>query len=180
MDELDKRRIQLITDYGIANAEPAVIVSHYQNKPLLSRCLAMLENESGGRNIFGADPWDPAAYPLGSALPAEWHEAEVTQHRYTIYKMRRRAGLQPNGVGPCQLTDPGEQIAAEHAGGCWIPLHNMAVGFTFLHELIKINGSPWAGFRSYNGSGPAAEAYANRAMERAAIWQARLAAHGLA
>jgi hypothetical protein len=179
MDPRDQRTIALLTDYGIANAEACVIASHQGDRPTLPRCLAMLENESGGRNIFGGDPWDPDEYPRGAALPPEWSESEVTQHRYTIYKERRNAGLQPNGVGPTQITDPGLQELAERLGGCWIPLHNMAAGFGFLHSLIERLGSPFAGFAAYNGSGPAAENYAERATERVVIWEHRLQAHGL-
>jgi hypothetical protein len=157
--------IQLISDYGIANADAAIQASREPGRPILARCLALLENESTGRNIFGAE---------GSACPAEWYEQEVTQHRYTIYKTRRNQGLTPNGVGPTQLTDPALQKAAEHAGGCWIPLHNMQVGFGFLHQLITQLDDPWEGFRAYNGTGPQAQAYAQRATERTHIWEARL------
>jgi hypothetical protein len=179
MNAQDERRVALITDYGIDNAAACVAASHQEYRPTLARCLAMLENESGGRNIFGADPWDPGAYPRGAALPPEWRDSEVTQHRYTIYKERRNAGCQPNGVGPTQITDASLQEAAERAGGCWIPLHNMSVGFGFLHGLIEQLGSVWDGFRAYNGSGPAADAYADRALERAELWEHRLAHRGL-
>jgi hypothetical protein len=163
--------IQLITEYGIANADAAIQASREPNRPTLPRCLALLENESAGRNIFGAE---------GTACPPEWYEQEVTQHRYTIYKLRRNQGLTPNGVGPTQLTDPSLQIAAEHAGGCWIPLHNMQVGFATLHKLIEQLGSPFEGFRAYNGTGPAAQAYALRACERTQIWEDRLEPLGAA
>ncbi len=161
--------VQLITDYGIANADAAVKASHESNRPTLARCLALLENESAGRNIFGAE---------GTACPTSWYEQEVTQHRYTIYKQRRNAGETTNGVGPTQLTDPTLQIAAEHAGGCWIPLHNMQIGFQFLHQLIERWDTPLAGFHAYNGAGPAAAQYALRAIERTSIWEDRLRALG--
>lgn len=159
---------QLISDYGIANADACLQATQEHNRPTLPRALALLENESAGRNIFGDE---------GGACPPEWLEQEVTQHRYTIYKARRDAGDAPNGVGPTQLTDPGLQIAAERAGGCWIPLHNMQVGFATLHQLIETSDL-WEGYRRYNGSGPAADAYADRAVERARIWEDRLHAHG--
>lgn len=157
--------VQLITDYGIANAAAAVQASREPNRPTLARCLALLENESAGRNVFGGEE---------GACPPEWLEQEVTQHRYTIYKARRNNGMAPNGVGPTQLTDPNLQEAAEHAGGCWIPLHNMQIGFSFLHQLIQREGNPQAGFQAYNGTGPQAQAYALRAIERTSIWEIRL------
>jgi hypothetical protein len=157
--------VQLITEYGITNADAAIQASHEPDRPTLAHCLALLENESGGRNIFGAE---------GTACPAEWYEQEVTQHRYTIYKTRRNQGHTPNGVGPTQLTDPNLQQAAEHAGGCWIPLHNMQIGFQFLHQLINQTGSPYNGYRAYNGTGPQATRYALRAIERTHLWEDRL------
>lgn len=158
---------QLINDYGIANADAIVRALEQPDRPLPARALAMLENESAGRNIFGAE---------GTACPAEWWEQEVTHTRYQIYARRRDAGLTNDGVGPTQLTDTILQQEADHRGGCWIPLHNLEVGFQLLHELITKAGE-WDGFRAYNGTGPAADAYATRAIERTAIWQARLHAH---
>lgn len=177
----DQQIEQLITDYGIANAD-AIVQAHQQpNRPTLARCLALLENESGGRNVFGAE---------GTACPAEWYEQEVTQHRYTIYKLRRDQGLTPNGVGPTQLTDPTYQQDADQRGGCWIPLHNLEVGLGLLHALITRNASTdhptpddvETGYREYNGGPTPNDAsinYALRATERAHIWERRLAAHGL-
>lgn len=163
---------QLISAWGIANAADAVEAWSERGVPQLSDCLAMLENESGGRNVFGADPG-------GNALPRRWFDQPVTRFRYTIYKLRRNMGFTPNGVGPCQLTDVSEQKAAERAGGCWKPLHNMQVGFDLLHRL-QLQLGRGEGFRQYNGSGPAADAYAQRALERAATWHDRFTKAGLA
>lgn len=163
--DLDKL-IQFVSDYGISNSDAIVTASFQPFRPTLPRCLAMIENESGGRNIFGGE---------GEACPVAWYEGEVTQARYTTYKLRRNKGYSPNGVGPTQITDPSLQVAAEKKGGCWIPLHNCEIGFGFLHGLIEGHrGDVFEGARSYNGSGLAAEAYAERFVERAGIWEARL------
>jgi hypothetical protein len=162
--------VALIESYGVENAQACVEASERPNRPILSRCLAMLENESGGRNIFGGE---------GSACPVEWYEQEVTHDRYTVYRERRDRGETPNGVGPTQITDPGLQEEAENLGGCWVPRYNMDIGFGFLHELIEEHG-PQEGFRSYNGSGPAAVEYGERAMRWAEIWHDRFVAHGVA
>jgi hypothetical protein len=164
-----RKVISLITAYGVANAQACVEAQARPDRPILSRCLAMLENESTGRNIFGGE---------GTACPAEWYEQEVTEERYVVYRDRRDRGETPNGVGPTQITDPSLQIEAQELGGCWIPRNNMDVGFAFLHQLIEAHG-PEEGFRSYNGSGPAAVAYGERAMRWAEIWHARFVAHGL-
>jgi hypothetical protein len=166
---MSSKLVRVIASYGIANAQAAVEAQAKGAKPILSQCLAMLENESTGRNVFGGE---------GSACPVEWYEQDVTEERYVVYRERRDRGMTPNGVGPTQITDPSLQIEAQELGGCWKPVHNMEVGFSFLHGLIEEHGAR-EGFRSYNGSGPAAIAYAERAMRWAEIWHARFVAHGL-
>lgn len=153
----------LMRQHGLENVLTCIEVEHQRYRPTLERCIALLENESGGANIFGADVG-------GSALPREWYGTAVTQSKYEVYKHRRQSGLTPNGVGPCQLTSAFLQDSADSKGGCWVPAHNMEVGFAFLHTLILQHGV-WGGFKAYNGSGPAAVSYANRAVARADMWQ---------
>ena len=101
--------------------------------------------------------------------------SEVTRSAYLAYKQAvaaGRAGRQ--GVGPCQLTYGPLQEQADKAGGCWDPAANMRVGFAHLAGLIRSHGLH-DGFRRYNGSGPAAVAYANDAMHRLGTWRGRLA-----
>jgi len=167
----ENRLVTLLRDWGIANAQDCV-QAHSRVGGLLSDCVALLENESGGRNIFGADPG-------GYALPTQWYDTPVTRYKYTIYKIRRNMGMTPNGVGPCQLTSTDLQKEAERLGGCWKPHYNMIVGFVFLKQLQDQYGRR-NGFRSFNGSGPAAESYADRAIERSNIWHDRFVRAGLA
>jgi hypothetical protein len=171
MTEHDRRLAEVIEANGITNAADAVAAAGATGLALSYAC-ALLENESAGRNIFGADPG-------GNALPRTWFDTPVTRTKYTIYKMRRNLGMTPNGVGPCQLTSIGLQKDAEKAGGCWKPRHNMGVGFTFLRQLQDAHGSQ-GGFRAFNGSGPAAVAYGERAIRRAAEWHQRFVRAGLA
>ncbi len=170
MTSEQEKLVRVISSYGMQNAQACVEAQDAKNRPELSQCLAMLENESGGRNIFGGE---------GTACPEEWYEQEVTEPRYVVYRERRDKGFSPNGVGPTQITDPGLQIDAQELGGCWRPRLNMDVGFGFLHQLMVEHGSQ-GGFEAYNGSGPAAVAYAERAMQWTTIWHDRLVAHGLA
>lgn len=133
----------------------------------LAAAAAMLEKESsGGRNVWGHDGVSTGnAYVKGS---------EVTRAAYMAYKNAletNRAGRQ--GVGPCQLTYGPFQDQADNMGGCWEPSFNMRVGFRVLQGLIGSYGVR-DGFRRYNGSGPAAEAYAADMMVRLAAWRARL------
>lgn len=139
----------------------------------LAACCAIVEKESGGRMIWGADPWDEAAYPKGIALDSSLNEKPVTELNYHAYKARRNSGLQPQGCGITQLTYPALQVEAEKAGGCWVPFYNCLVGFRYLRDLFVTHGSAQAGFAAYNGTGPAAVEYGDLAVALADSWQAR-------
>lgn len=163
---------KIITAYGIQNAADLVWAHDKPGRPKLARGLAMVENESFGRNVFGGE---------GLACPVEFREQLVTQSSYAIYKAEREdlfhRGITIgvcNGVGPTQITDRNLQIAADALGGCWIPRYSADIGFSTLHQLITELGLR-EGFRAYNGSGPDAEDYADRAVERTVIWEGRLA-----
>ncbi|HEY1716206.1 MAG TPA: hypothetical protein VGG07_25135 [Solirubrobacteraceae bacterium] len=157
------------------------IVSAYDHLPQpgpahfdLAACCAMVQEESGGRMIWGADPWDSAAYPRGRALPIALCEQPVTAGAYQAYKRKRDQGLQPQGCGITQLTSPSLQIMAEQAGGCWVPFYNAKIGFQVLRGLFATHTTDVAAFAAYNGSGPAADAYGERVATLQAQWQARL------
>ena len=134
----------------------AILAARTAAKLGLPLACAMLSQESGGgRNEWGHDPTNF----IGGfdAVTGKHWGATVTEQAYKAYKEQR--GLHGNqGVGPCQLTSASLQNEADAAGGCWIPQHNMAVGFHYLHDLIQEHGL-LAGCVAYNGSGPAANAY---------------------
>jgi hypothetical protein len=93
----------------------------------LSDCLALVEKESGFRNVFGHDGT--------SSIPDRWKGSRVTWAKYRWYKLRRKSkGAQ--GVGPCQLTWPGFRTTADADGGCHKPGPNMHVGFIVLRDHI--------------------------------------------
>lgn len=144
----------------------------------LSACLAMVQEESGGNNVWGADAWNPEAYPAGLALPVELNEQEVTEADYHAYRAKRNRGLQPQGCGLTQLTSEGYQHSAELAGGCWIPFYNARTGFAILRGLFARYKTPVDAFAAYNGSGPAADAYGARVAAFRTTWQDRLAKVG--
>lgn len=169
MTDRKKKLVDVLTAFRIDNAADVVTVAARHTGCDLSTYIALLENESGGRNVFGGE---------GTACPRAWYEGEVTRFRYTVYKVRRNLGFSPNGVGPCQLTDPDLQKQAERLGGCWKPLHNMEVGFTLLEQLVREHGL-LEGARRYNGSGSAAVEYAHRLVERRSVWTSRLRDYGL-
>ena len=170
---------ELLSEHAVANGLAIVhafnAVGHDPATGFdLAACVAVIVNESGGENVWGHDPWNPAAYPKGPAHPAGPAVDPVTHASYTAYRLLVDEGRQPQGCGPCQLTDPGLQRVADGYGGCWLPIHNCHAGFQFLRGLFTREGNPGAGFEAYNGSGPAAVAYAQRAVQEQAVWQARI------
>lgn len=132
----------------------------------LAVAATMVQKESGGRNVWGSDAVNTAGiYVKGS---------EVTREAYLRYKaVRKTIGAQ--GVGPAQLTWSGYQDQADAIGGCWDWRCNLTVGLQALRDNIN-RSDLRSGFRAYNGSGPAAEAYADDAMAKLATWRQRLTA----
>jgi hypothetical protein len=97
----------------------------------------------------------------------------VTASNYKKYKAHRsQFGAQ--GVGPTQLTFPGFQDRADARGECFDWRVNALVGFEILSGNITALGVR-KGFRAFNGSGPAAERYADDAMAKLRVWRDRLA-----
>lgn len=162
--------VDILARGGILRAQLVVEIAATAGLELAAAA-AMLEKESsGGHNVWGHD-----GVPTGGAYVKG---SEVTRAAYMAYKHAletSRAGRQ--GVGPCQLTYGPFQDQADNMGGCWEPSFNMRVGFRVLQGLISSYGVR-DGFRRYNGSGPAAEAYAADMMVRLAAWRARLGGAG--
>ena len=131
----------------------------------LAAAATLLEKESnGGHNVYGHDPVKTGGnYELGGP---------VTEDNYRKYKAHRKEfGAQ--GVGPTQLTFPGFQDMADDRGGCFDFRVNCLVGFEILAGHIRAKGVH-DGFRAYNGSGAAAERYADDAISKLAVWRSRL------
>lgn len=116
----------------------------------------LIQESGGGHNVFGHDPTI-----FGGA-------GVVTEAKYRAYKAERRKSGNKlmQGVGPCQLTYYTYQDEADAIGGCWRILCNMRIGFHLLAEHIRKDGLH-AGIAAYNGTGPAAEHYADVVIARA-------------
>lgn len=126
----------------------------------ISLAFALIEQESGFRNVFGHDPT--------TSIPVKWRGSKVTKNKYKYYKERRaNGGMQ--GVGPAQLTWWEYQDLADKRGGAWKPAHNISVALDHLGALIKSKGTR-AGLAAYNGSGRAADAYAESVLKRQRKW----------
>jgi hypothetical protein len=133
----------------------------------LAAAATLLEKESGGgHNVWGHDNVATGGHYVKGA--------EVTEQAYRNYKADRDRGrIGSQGVGPTQLTFKGFQDRADQRGGCFHWRVNCAVGFEILAEHIRRLGTR-DGFRAYNGTGPAAERYADDAMGKLAAWRSRL------
>lgn len=121
---------------------------------------ALIEQESGFRNVFGHDP----TIFVGAGV--------VTKQKYLAYR-KQRGRTRMQGVGPAQLTWWAYQDAADKLGGCWIPKHNIRVAFELLASHIRRLGTE-AGIAAYNGSGPAARRYAKEVRAKQLRWHDRL------
>ena len=107
-------------------------------------------------------------------------ECPVTQLNYAAYRAAVNAGhAGRQGCGPTQLTFGPFQQRADDAGGCWRWEVNCRVGFEILADHIRGRGVQ-DGFRAYNGSGTAAEAYGRDAKTRYDSWRVKLEEDGMA
>lgn len=160
--------VDVLARSGIVDAQLVVETAAAVGLELAAAC-AMLEKETaGGQNVWGHD---------GGAIIKG---GPVTQANYASYRHAIETGRSGRqGCGPTQLTYGPLQNQADDLGGCWVPRHNLRVGFQNLAGLIRSHGLT-DGFRRYNGSGPAATAYANDAMVKLGVWRARLGGAGSA
>lgn len=131
-----------------------ILAARWAGLPVPLAAAILMQETGGGINEYGHDP----TIFVGAGA--------VTKQNYAVYKKLRNATGKFQGVGPCQLTYGGFQDQADKIGGCWSPLANMKIGFASLANSIKRAGLRNA-VVSYNGSGPAAEAYADKVLGRA-------------
>lgn len=168
-------RVVVMRAHGIV-ADPEIVIeeAHREGVPLELACALLMQETGGGRNEWGHDP---TIFVGGyDAKRGVHYGATVTEAAYKAYLAQRgktgRGGMQ--GVGPTQLTYFSYQDEADAEGGCWVSRFNMRIGFRHLAANIKRNGLR-AGIAAYNGSGPAAQRYANSVLALAEEWKHRLA-----
>lgn len=151
------QKIETMREHGIVYPIWTYDEAHAAGLDLSVGC-AMLDQETGGgHNVFGHDP----------TICVGW--GTVTRAKYAYYKLRR-GHTRMQGVGPTQLTWWSKQDRADSMGGCWQPRFNIRVGFQDLAASIRRYGLH-AGVAAYNGSGPAAQRYADSVLHRAAYWK---------
>lgn len=149
---------QHLRDHGVQNALRIVLECRHRHGGLVpvSLGLALQEQESGGRNIFGADERAPFAHQ------------PVTQGRVMELVKHVRAGGTSNGVGPLQLTFLGFIEEANRDGGAWKPAVNIATGLAIVAGHIKAHGVR-GGLAAYNAgraNAPVGLGYADEVMRK--------------
>lgn len=124
----------------------------------VSLAFALVEQESGFRNVFGHD--------LGGLFPGQ----PVTRRRVKALLEHVRAGGGSNGVGLTQLTYPPFIRQAEACGGAHCPKYQLRVGFGVMRNLLREHDRKRDAYAAYNGTGRAAELYAAQLRDRQEKW----------
>ena len=159
--------VTVLTEGGIIGAEDVVSIAAAAGLELAAAATLLVKESSGGRNVWGHDAVTVAPNTYVKGGP-------VTQSNYAAYRAAVNAGhAGRQGCGPTQLTFGPFQQRADDAGGCWRWEINCQVGFEILADHIRRRGVQ-DGFRAYNGSGPAAEAYGRDAKTRYDSWRVKL------
>ena len=165
--------IEKLKKIGIKIPAAMFTAAQYAGLPLALAASTLMQESGGGTNEWGHDP----TLFIGGFDKKHNHAFGeiVTEPAYKEYLLQRgtrgQGGMQ--GVGPCQLTYFSFQDEADRLGGCWKPLANMKVGFSDMAHLIRKDGLH-AGVMGYNGSGPAAERYADTVLARAQEFAGKL------
>lgn len=170
-------RIDIAKKFGLVNVDEAAVACRAAGLPFYAAC-ALLEKESGGRNVYGHDK--------GAVLSGFPDEVSEANYRAFSWEAITR-GLPSNGVGPCQITYAGGQRAdGSRDGGYfrqmiaaglkpWVPLDNMTFGFGLLLGHYNAHGHDWAAAgTAYNG----ASAYGKDLAAKVAAWRTRLGIKG--
>lgn len=152
---------KIATGFGLQHVSDAAKAAGRTGLPFHVAC-ALLQMESGGRNVWGNDAGGVFA---GSG------DREVTEADYREFRRRIDDGEPSNGVGPCQITHKSFFPKAEQQGlRLWVPLDNMVFGFGMLAVHHAATGSWRRAGTGYNGKASYGEKFARRVGE----WQRRL------
>ena len=169
----DRKTARALKKLGIKIPLPLIKACGKTGIPLSLGAALLVQESGGGANVWGHDP---TIFVGGhdKKNDRDWGST-VTEDAYREYLAQRgptgKGGMQ--GVGPCQLTWWEFQDQADDLGGCWDPYHNITVGFTILARNIKAYGEH-EGVARYNGTGSAAQRYADEVLARAAKFETEL------
>lgn len=160
---------------GIRHPAWTIQLARDYDVPISLFASVLLQESAGGRNVFGHDPVNPtkaASRKLLDRRRVRWLNhikgKKVNRYRYLRYKRYRKLGYGMQGVGPTQLTWFSFQDQADRLGGAYKPYHNMTVGVQLLSRYLhQANLSKHEAVAHYNGTGLAAERYADQVLKRA-------------
>lgn len=161
----DTKLIEMIRGEGFSFG-PVVLAESKRAGVQLALALALVEKESGFRNIFGCD--------LGPRTSAPWCHQPVTGGRVKALIRHVEGGGASNGVGLTQLTSIDFIRQAEAEGGAHTVRAQCRVGFRLLHGLVERHGLR-VGLGAYNGGeGNPMLAYADSVLALRGVWQQRI------
>lgn len=162
-DAEDRLRIDRARAWGIAIPITAMRVARWSDVPFYILCAYLMQESSGGSNIWGNDPTWMRRVDLQTV-----GLSGVTKEAFLVYRCQREK-LGNQGVGGLQLTHWSIQDRADELGGCWDPLANTATGAEFI-AVLKRTMDWWHVAERYNGSAAYADHNAElRAAAKVAI-----------
>ena len=161
----DSRLIEMVRAEGFSFG-PVIMAEARREGVELATALALVQQESGFRNIFGCD--------LGHRKTVPWCHQHVTRDRVQALIAHVHAGNISNGVGLTQLTNIGLIEQAEAEGGAHTVDAQCRIGFRHLHGLIERHGE-LTGIGCYNGGEADPNfGYADDVMALRGEWRARI------
>jgi len=164
-DTVDSKLIEMVRGAGFSFG-PVIMAEARRERVQLALALALVEQESTFRNIFGCDQ--------GRRRTVPWCHQHVTRDRVQALIAHVEHDGISNGVGLTQLTDIGLIRQAEAEGGAHTVEAQCRIGFRHLHGLIERHGE-LVGIGGYNGGeGNPILTYADHVMGLRAKWQARI------
>ena len=179
---------EILTAGGLTNADLIVQAATATGIPL-AIAAAMIQKESGGKNVYGHDgsaETGPGVFStkygpvfIGGTTYAQGSDIPVTQGNFAEFLRRMTAGAKSNGVGPAQITYAGYFKQAPDYP-FWDALANIRFGLTILADYLDDDFSDSsissAGAHYNGGTTPnaAALAYGADLLTRTTAWRARL------
>lgn len=108
---------------------------------------AQIEQESGGKNMFGCDWGNEWTYE------PPYCQVKVTAERVRLLIANYHEYGSQNGIGLTQLTYMPYVMQAQNMGGAHLPRYQMRVGFKVLNDLLN-NYDYYNALEAYNDGNP--------------------------
>lgn len=161
-------RIDVARRHNLGYARQIAVAAGEAGIPYRIAC-ALIEQESGGRNVYGQHD-APGATFLGAPFAVNAGNYEAF-----YWLVVTRGGLS-NGVGPAQITWRGYLTDAHERGyRLWVPAENLAYAFEHILGPFADQRGTWhrAVAAYHDPDEGQAEDYAEQVMARAEVWAER-------